>query len=224
MGASLAHLGRPHLAWKAIIGVRHSWVSREIIVLSLFTGLTAIHALVMLLGGSSSVWLGAGAAAAGVAAVGCSVAIYAATGRRWWRTPALAVRFGATVASGALGVELIARPALAVAAACAATTAVALVFELAVLRHRRAPRSELGQTAVLLTGELAPVLVRRVVLALLGGVALPIFAGVAASHDAIAAARVVGSIGLAAFAAAALIERQLMFTASAAPRMPGPLR
>jgi Fe-S-cluster-containing dehydrogenase component/DMSO reductase anchor subunit len=221
MGASLAHLGRPHLAWKAIIGVRHSWVSREILALSLFTGLAMLHAVVVLRGAGPPPLIVAGAAAAGIAAVLCSVFIYAATGRRWWWAPGLSVRFGATVVGTALGIRLLLDPMTATAAALAVVVVVSLAVELTVLRHRSTPRSELGQTAVLLTGELSPLLIRRAVAAIIGGLALPLVAATAAANDALPAARTSAALSLVCLLWAALVERHLLFTASAAPRMPG---
>jgi DMSO reductase anchor subunit len=222
MGASVTHLGRPHLAWKAIIGLRHSWISREILALSAFTGLAALHALLLLAGRGAPRALAIAATAAGIVAVGCSVAIYAATGRRWWRASALAVRFGTTVASAALAVAMLPGVAHAVVPlALVVTTVASLGIELVVLRHRRRPRSELGRTAVLLTGELAPILRRRVATALLGGVLVPLLAVAATGAGALLTAQVLAGVALAATTAGALLERHLMFTASAAPRMPG---
>ncbi|MEA3018754.1 MAG: formate dehydrogenase iron-sulfur subunit, partial [Actinomycetota bacterium] len=222
MGASVTHLGRPHLAWRAFIGIRHSWVSREILALSAFAGLAAVHALLVVTGREPSIALTTSASVSGIAAVACSVAIYAATGRRWWRAPALGLRFGTTVALSALAVALIAAPHRAwVGIDMAVVTGTSLAVELAVLRHRREPRSELGRTAVLLTGALSPVLTGRVLIAILGGVVAPTIAVGAARHGATGASVVFAVVSLMAIVAAALLERHLMFTASAAPRMPG---
>jgi Fe-S-cluster-containing dehydrogenase component/DMSO reductase anchor subunit len=204
MGASVTHLGRPLYAWRAIIGVRHSWISREILALSAFAGLASVHSVLLLAHREPPPALVAATAAAGLGAVACSVAIYAATGRRWWRAPSLGVRFGSTVALVVLAIL----GGLHAAMAFAAITILALTVELAVVRHRRTPRSELGRTAALLTGELRHLVVRRVALALAG--AMVAFAS--------------GLAALPLLVAAALVERHLMFVASAAPRMPGALR
>ncbi len=42
--ASLAHLGRPQYAWRAVLGLRHSWLSREIVAFGAFAPLGAWHA------------------------------------------------------------------------------------------------------------------------------------------------------------------------------------
>jgi len=39
LGASILHLGRPRLAWRALLGLSHSWLSREILAFSLFAGM-----------------------------------------------------------------------------------------------------------------------------------------------------------------------------------------
>jgi len=218
MAASIAHLGRPHLAWKAIIGLRHSWISREILALSLFAVLAAANAVVQL-DGASIPALDAATSASGAIAVGCSVAIYAATGRRWWSATRLAIRFGLTVLTAA---------AITMPAALVIVTAVKLIVEASVLRHGRrlvtvppaarkeASRDGLGElarTAILLRGELRPTLVRRVALGVAGGIVLPLLATVTTTWVLVPAAVLL--LG------GELLERSLLFTASAAPRMPG---
>ncbi len=42
LGASFAHLGRPERAWRAALMWRTSWLSREVIVLPAFIGITAL--------------------------------------------------------------------------------------------------------------------------------------------------------------------------------------
>lgn len=222
MGASVTHLGRPKLAWKAIIGLRHSWISREILALSLFTGLAALHAFALLVGAVPPPVLAMATAVSGFAAVGCSVAIYAATRRRWWRAPVLASRFATTVVTTAAAVALLRdEPSRALPLLLVVVTVVSLAIELSVLRHGRAPRTELGRTAALLRGELWPILRARLLTALAGGVVAPLIALAALNADASLTARVVAVVSLALLTASALAERHLLFTASAAPRMPG---
>jgi DMSO reductase anchor subunit len=221
MAASVTHLGRPRLAWKAIIGLRHSWISREILALSLFTGIAALHAIALVAGDVPPTGLAVAGGAAGVVAVGCSVAIYAATGRRWWRTPSLTIRFGSTTATTALCIAMLTeRSSRALPGALILTTVLSLTFELTVLRHRARPRTDLGRTATLLGGELLPTFRGRVLSALAGGVLVPILVLVAVD-DAPVAAHVLAAIALVVLSGSALAERHLMFTASAAPRMPG---
>ncbi|HEV8115515.1 MAG TPA: DmsC/YnfH family molybdoenzyme membrane anchor subunit, partial [Acidimicrobiales bacterium] len=88
--ASVVHLGRPLLAWRAVLGWRHSWLSREVVSVATFT----VLALATILTGS---WqpLRVATVAIGLVVVGCSAAVYAVTGRRWWRLPRLLALFGA---------------------------------------------------------------------------------------------------------------------------------
>jgi Fe-S-cluster-containing dehydrogenase component/DMSO reductase anchor subunit len=213
LGASLAHLGRPMLAWKAVIGLRHSWVSREIVALSVFTALAALSALLLLAEGAVPAVLRVAADVAGVAGVGCSVAIYGATRRRWWSAGRLAMRFGFSTVMCGLGVAAVTgdrTPALLLVVVAAAR----LVTASPALLHRRRPLTELGRTAVLLTGELLPRVQARLVLGAVGAVLVPSLVAVT-GHGLIAL------IGLPFLVAGEYVERTLLFTASAAPRMPG---
>ncbi|MDP1794779.1 MAG: DmsC/YnfH family molybdoenzyme membrane anchor subunit, partial [Acidimicrobiales bacterium] len=101
MGASVLHLGRPLYAYRAVIGLRHSWLSREIVAFGAFMGLATPYA--------ASVWwdrpivpLGYAAAATGLAGVACSVLIYTKTRRRSWKPWSVSLRFfGGAAISGA---------------------------------------------------------------------------------------------------------------------------
>lgn len=79
LGASVLHLGRPQYAYRAVIGLRHSWLSREVVAFGGFTGLALLHAL------WPQPWLAVSAAAMGLAGVACSAMVYVATGRKAWR-------------------------------------------------------------------------------------------------------------------------------------------
>jgi formate dehydrogenase iron-sulfur subunit len=92
MGASVLHLGRPLYAYRALLGLRTSWLSREILAFGVFMPLAIAYA--------AKPWpaLGVAAAGAGVFGVVCSVLIYATTPR--WSLPHVFVRFffGAAIA------------------------------------------------------------------------------------------------------------------------------
>ena len=101
---SVLHLGRPSQAWRAFLGWRRSWLSREIIAFNLWIG-----ALTGFLG---SVWLGipavitqllgASAAALGVVGLIASVNVYADTRRPFWRLSSTLGRFFGTALSAGL--------------------------------------------------------------------------------------------------------------------------
>ncbi|HEV7887861.1 MAG TPA: DmsC/YnfH family molybdoenzyme membrane anchor subunit, partial [Acidimicrobiales bacterium] len=95
MGASVLHLGRPRYFYRAVIGLRHSWLSREVVAFGVFTALAGPYAAALWLGRPMPL-LGGAVAASGVAGVGCSVMIYASTGRASWRASAVAWKFART--------------------------------------------------------------------------------------------------------------------------------
>lgn len=117
--ASVFHLGRPLGAWRFFLGLRRSWMSREILV---FSGLAAIAPLVVagvcdpgpeglnniiaLVGNLAPTWSQAPATAALLAlvAVFTSAMIYIDTRRSWWTASrTLTSFFGTVVKLGASG-------------------------------------------------------------------------------------------------------------------------
>lgn len=46
MGLSTLHLGRPERAWRAILHLKRSWLSREILLTGAFLGVSALHLIV----------------------------------------------------------------------------------------------------------------------------------------------------------------------------------
>ena len=95
---STLHLGQPFKAWRAFLGWRKSWLSREIMAFgALPVGGQAIFA---------TWWLGnmewmrlavTGTAAAAVAAVWCSVMVYVDTRRPFWSLKNVAIKFLGTM-------------------------------------------------------------------------------------------------------------------------------
>jgi Fe-S-cluster-containing dehydrogenase component/DMSO reductase anchor subunit len=110
--ASLFHLGRPQYAFRAVLGLRHSWLSREIVAFGVFAGLAATYASVVFVSqhvGTESVarkvaeanwlaWLSWSVAASGAIAVLCSVMIYVFTQRECWSPLRVGIRFALTAA------------------------------------------------------------------------------------------------------------------------------
>jgi formate dehydrogenase iron-sulfur subunit len=110
LAASIFHLGRPLYAFRAIVGLRTSWMSREILAFGLFAPLAIgsaaaafAHApLAALLTESVATgiqdglrWLVAGV---GVAGIACSVLIYHVTRRAVWNASATGFKFFMTAA------------------------------------------------------------------------------------------------------------------------------
>src|SRR5260370_11402081 len=95
LAASVLHLGRPRLAWRAVLGFRTSWLSREAIAFALFAllaasyGVSAAAPLLPALASkraivATSLVLQDAAALAGALGVFCSVMFYVATRREQW--------------------------------------------------------------------------------------------------------------------------------------------
>ena len=209
LAASVLHLGRPLLAWRAVLGVGHSWLSREVVAFGAFAAAAVPYAL------TDHPALAAVTAVSGVTGVACSVLLSGRTRRTWWRTDRTAVRFGATTVLGGAAVVACTTGDGRVAALLAAVGVLKLTWELAGLRHRRRPADDdLHKTARLLSVELAPVLRWRVGLGVVGAVALPAIVAAGAPAALLAPA-------LPLAVAGELLERHLFFRAVAAPRMPG---
>jgi len=104
LAASTSHLGRPLGAWRAFLGLRKSWLSREIVVFGgCFPLAIAYSAALFFEQIPSAVTLAAGILAVGSGLLGifCSVMIYHDTQRAFWRFPVSAGKFfGATLTLG----------------------------------------------------------------------------------------------------------------------------
>ena len=232
LAAATFHLGRPLYAFRAMLGWRTSWMSREILafgayvpaVLCLAAAAVAASWGRGVVSDAAAVWLPvlqAVAVATGAVGLLCSVMIYVDTRRvSWsiWRTaPGFA---GTTFILGAL--------------ACGATGSGSTwllafgAFGLAFVLHtdlhfvRSAPsaaRTDLERTARLL----ASVLAGRFRLRMLAGAAAVVLAVLAASLSGVSAqaASVVAVLALVAGFVSELVGRQLFFTAEAARAMPG---
>jgi len=124
LGASVFHLGRPKYAFRAIIGLRTSWLSREILAFGAFAGAAAAYAGYVWLGPLLTAlhlppvprWLaspgvadllGAGVVLTGLGGVACSVMLYVKTAREWWSGARTAFRFYATAAVLGLATTLV---------------------------------------------------------------------------------------------------------------------
>ncbi|MGI8758456.1 MAG: DmsC/YnfH family molybdoenzyme membrane anchor subunit, partial [Acidimicrobiales bacterium] len=95
LAASVCHLGRPAYAFRAVLGIKRSWLSREIVAFAVFAMLAIVHGGAVLVGtgGGRETVLGMAAALAGVAGVACSAMVYAVTRRAWWALPRTTAKF-----------------------------------------------------------------------------------------------------------------------------------
>ncbi|MFI5455985.1 MAG: DmsC/YnfH family molybdoenzyme membrane anchor subunit [Isosphaerales bacterium] len=249
LGASILHLGRPLYAYRALIGLRHSWLSREVLALGLFAQLATVYAvLVMFWPGWFAAALGVrvallgGIVATGSVGMACSVLVYHAVRRPYWRASYSAVKFtgtavvlGLATSLAALGIASLGRPdmlrppasswpLMAVAVCLIAASSAKLWFEARLARgFARSELAPLRKTALLLGGPLQrPARFRRL-LGVVGGVVLPALAVMGALTAGAGATAAAAVLALAASIAGEMAERYLFFTAVVRPKMPGGL-
>jgi formate dehydrogenase iron-sulfur subunit len=96
LGASTWHLGRPVYAWRAMRGLRHSWLSREVLGLSLFAGAASLFAGLLLLNLPGRPWAGLVTLGLGIAGITCSARIYVVRARPAWYSGYTSAEFFAT--------------------------------------------------------------------------------------------------------------------------------
>lgn len=225
--AATLHMGRPWLAYRAILGWRTSWLSREIIVFGAYQGLVTTAtslAFEWQLSSAFPISLSALeflAMAVGAAGIGCSIMIYAVTPRPYWSLRRTTARF--------LGTSLLLGSASAMTFASTAnvdtepkllwlmslTVAVALIaLSMVPCRRQMNARWNL-RTNTLLAEVLRPLVVVRWMLLGLGLIALT-------STRALPGVGIAGPlIGLTLLIIGEFTERALFFAAASSPRMPG---
>ncbi len=235
IGLGTFHLGRPTKAWRAFLGWRTSWFSREVMAFAAFIPAAAAAAASFRIAPLSGLQrpLSLLAALFGVLGVACSAMIYADTHREFWNAPRSFGRFfGTTLQLGsalllAVCAASASAPAGKIEGLCLLTGAVTLIklaFEHRIFRHL-VDRSEMEQTplnrsARLIADELGLAARFRVFCGVAGGIVLPAFVALGRASGADAA------IG-PAFAALSLcvlgelLERFLFFAAVAPVKMPG---
>jgi Fe-S-cluster-containing dehydrogenase component/DMSO reductase anchor subunit len=177
LAASTFHLGRPAYAYRALRMWRRSWLSREVLLFSLFSAIAGAYAAALWLQLPGSSIVGALTTVVGLAGVTASACLYRVASRPAWNTRYTLAQFNLTAL--VLG-PLFARAAgigdaawLAVASAIAAM----LLFVLLAVRFFRliaADGAELRGTARLLSTVLASRLVARGLLLAAGAIALPL--------------------------------------------------
>jgi Fe-S-cluster-containing dehydrogenase component/DMSO reductase anchor subunit len=249
LSASILHLGRPWLAFRAIIGWRTSWLSREVLAFGAFAALASIYAAVAWLAPwglpISVAWerlLGGAVAASGLAGVACSTMIYASTRRAFWNPVYTGLKFlltclvlGAPIAllvhlaaawSSAEHVALVMQGTgrwlcLGLMSAMVAKLALeAVVFTWLKARTFTALR----RTALLMTGDLARSTFWRFGTGALGGLILPGVLVLSAESTTTPSTYTIVAAVVAMLALSfvgELLERYLFFAAVVAPKMPG---
>jgi Fe-S-cluster-containing dehydrogenase component/DMSO reductase anchor subunit len=244
LGASVFHLGRPLLAWRAVLGLRTSWLSREALAFGLFAQLGVAYAASVaapllpafpgrdFLAALSSP-LHRSAALVGLAGVFCSVMVYVATKREQWSAGRTGLKFfGSTLLLGGASIVVVSAftlPARTIPGSASlmwlvfGTAALKLCFELQELSYARNLRqSALKRMAIVMLGDLRRATMTRFAFLLAGGLLLPLL--IATSHFDAAQLRPAALGVWLLLVAAELTERYLFFRAAPASRMPGGLR
>lgn len=248
LAASTLHLGRPWLAYRAVIGWRKSWLSREVLAFAAFAALASGYAILPWLGAwgpsltlPQEQLLGLAVAGSGLIGVFCSTMIYVSTRRAFWNPVATGLKFvlTATILGSALqlavwlgaefsspaGKEYATNTVLLLTGLLTGATILKLCAELSILAWLRSPtHAPLKRTAILLTGALARVTTARLLCALLGGVTLPgmlylLYSQPSPPNALLAVAGSSGALALSLLGE--LLERYLFFAAVVAPKMPG---
>jgi len=231
LGASVFHLGRPLKAWRAFLGLAHSWLSREICLFGVYAPLLGMIALEPLFAGRIGAegrlgpWVSWAALGVGTAGVFASAMLYHDTRRPFWKLPRAGGKFFGTAAIlGAAGAWLAASATggSGVASALALTGAGAakLLAEAgALVADAGRPASPLAGSRRLLLGPLRGVLAARLALGALGAVVLPL-AGLAAGGAGPEPAALAGA-SLLLCAAGEVAERYAFFRAVVPYKMPG---
>lgn len=235
LASSTLHLGRPLGAWRVFLGLRRSWLSREIIVFGLFAKLAVLY--------TASVWfpklasptvqatLGWAVVLSGLLGVFCSAMTYHDTQRDFWRLRFSAGKFFGTTtllgaATGLLVFACASLPAPFLSALAGFTfiAGVAkLAVELPIFRRLEVEDfSPLHKTALLLDGQLGLLHRCRVACGVIGGVVLPAlltFQTLTKTPSWIVIGEAASIFALCL--AGELIERRLFFVAVQPVKMPG---
>jgi formate dehydrogenase iron-sulfur subunit len=244
LGVSVLHLGRPLGAWRFFLGLRTSWMSREILAFGLLAAAAGACALAGVAAwlrprwqmpmfsevGNATPLLAWVTTMLGLGAVYCSAMIYIDTRRPFWRAAVTLPKFcgttlllGTTMAAFVLGwVAAGLDPATAAAArgcAIAATfirTALFAWEATGFLSALRDPAHENHRPALTIWTLRRSAAVARPLLF----VASTAFGLYAITHGGLAAA-VAATVAGVTTTASQIIERYFYFTAVVAPRMPG---
>jgi Fe-S-cluster-containing dehydrogenase component/DMSO reductase anchor subunit len=242
---SLFHLGRPWYAYRAIIGLRTSWLSREILCFGAFAKLAFVYAAqpwLPFVADSKVVsdMLGWLVVASGVAGLWCSVMVYDSTRRPYWHWTKTGVRFLLTAAVLGLPCSLLVALLAThwsdqslvasimephgreLSGLLAVAAAVKLLFEASIFMNLLSRQlTPLKRTAWLLCGELARTTTQRFLCGLLGGVAIPGWLCLVATAESPQFITLAVVLSLVLCVVGELLERYLFFTAVIAPKMPG---
>ncbi len=222
MGVSILHLGRPLYAFRAVLGLRTSWLSREILAFGVFALAAILRTPDYLL------------FIIGLAGVICSVMVYRDTKRPFWDNHMTTAKFLMTMVIlglsmslvGSLGYLAVKEPSVITlfwestgrffCGIVLCFNLVKMILEAAVLGFLRSDDSHVfKKTAILMTMQLKKVTLWRYVLGLIGGIALPLFSALIDFRAPNAISWIIVSVSLSfiLLLVAELLERYLFFRA-----------
>lgn len=184
LGASTLHLGRPIHAWRALKGLRRSWLSREVLTLSLFAGAASGFAGMLILDLPGRGVAGLLTALAGVAGVTCSARIYVVRARpAWFAGYTLAEFFSTAALLGPFFVQMLLAetvtgpiPSWIRFAVVAGASGQLITQVLKFLWLSRSEVFELRASSLLLSGRLQSLFLTRLTVLAVAGVLLPLLA------------------------------------------------
>lgn len=177
LGASTLHLGRPVYAWRALRGLRRSWLSREVLFLSLFAGVASLYAGMLYFDLAGRALAGLLTALCGAAGVACSARIYLVRARPAWDSAYTVAEFFST--SLLLGPSFVAAMGVSHApwigwTAAAGGSAQLITQTLKFLWFSQSDQFELRGAARLLSGRLRHAFLLRLATLIVAGIVLPI--------------------------------------------------
>jgi DMSO reductase iron-sulfur subunit len=218
LGASTLHLGRPAYAYRALKMWRRSWLSREVLLFSAFSGAATLYAGLLWRQSPGSTAAGAVTALLGIAGVFASACIYRVPARPAWNSRHTVLQFFGTGATlGPLFAAAIgAGDPRWLGIVAAATAGVQLtLFAVRFFVCIQSDNPALRGTARLLSSVLAKKLLVRAALLLLGAVAVPLLAA-PISGPAFVATRITMpglalALGLLSALGAEILGRYLFF-------------
>ncbi len=170
------HLGRPIHAWKAMRGLRRSWLSREVLTLSLFAGAAGAFAGMLFFGLPGRNAAGFATALAGLGGITCSARIYIVRARPAWFSGYTIAEFFSTALLLGPGFVHALIPNVPASVLLASVTGGALqliVQSGKFLWLSQSAMFELRSSSLLLAGRLRALFVTRLFILIAAGIVIP---------------------------------------------------
>ncbi|HLD69294.1 MAG TPA: DmsC/YnfH family molybdoenzyme membrane anchor subunit [Candidatus Omnitrophota bacterium] len=237
LAASVFHLGRPLYAFRAVLGLKTSWLSREILAFGVFASLAVIYVL-----GLRSEVMSYAVFLTGLIGVLCSVMVYKDTRRPFWDNHGTTFKFLITTALLGLATSLglsvmytsIRQPedvsslmfsfGRLFVMGIAGLSVVKMGWEAMIFRFlKKDDGNFFKKTAVLMTRPLKKYTLARFAAGICGGMILPLLIFAVEPNSPQASLRLAGYsfVMLVILIVAEMLERYLFFRAVVSLKMPG---